>query len=96
MRSIIRNTILPVLICMAWATLSGSCKKYLDINQNPNSAEEPPINGLLANTTYNTANDVFQVSDYTSYYVQYLASPNPAGGADIYDNVNASTAWDDI
>ena len=96
MRSITRNTILPVLIFMAWATLSGSCKKYLAINKNPNAAEEPPINGLLANTTYNTANDIFQISNYTSYYVQYLASPNPAGGADVYDNIDASTAWNDI
>ena len=31
-------------------TLS-SCKKYLDINENPNAGNEPPINGLLANIT---------------------------------------------
>jgi len=84
----------PALVFIAWAALSGSCKKYLDINKNPNVATTPPINGLLAYTTYKTAFDVFYISDYTSYYTQYLASPNPAGASDIYDNVNASTAWD--
>ena len=84
------NYILPVLL------LLGSCKKYLDINQNPNAAEEPPINGLLANTTYETANNVFNVSDRTSYYVQYLASPNASSASDTYDAVNPNTAWDGI
>jgi len=78
----------------ACITLFTSCKKYLDINENPNAAEEPPINGLLANTTYETANDVFNASNWTSYYTQYLASPNAASAGDTYDQVNTSTAWD--
>ncbi|MBS1633170.1 MAG: SusD/RagB family nutrient-binding outer membrane lipoprotein [Bacteroidetes bacterium] len=74
--------------------LFSSCKKYLDINQNPNAAEEPPINGLLANTTYRTAFDVFNASDWTSYYTQYLASSNAGSAGDTYDEVDPSGTWD--
>lgn len=74
--------------------LAGTgCKKYLDINQNPNAAEEPPINGLLAQVTYATGTNVFNVSNYTSYYTQYLSSPNPSSDVDIYNNVDASSTW---
>src|SRR5579859_1635134 len=89
-----KKILLPIAILIT--VLTGGCKKYLDVNQNPNAAEQPPISGLLANTTYKTGNNVFYISDYTSYYVQYLASPNPASPLDIYDNVNASSAWDSI
>ena len=40
--------ILVYIIVTATANMLFSCKKYLDINQNPNGASEPPINGLLA------------------------------------------------
>ena len=87
---------IPVLIIVS--LLSGGCKKYLDINQNPNAAEEPPINGLLANVTYSTAYTVYDIGDQTSYYVQYLASPNAASASDTYDNISsgASSIWGDI
>ncbi len=62
-----------------------SCKKYLDINKNPNAAAEPPIAGLLANTTNLTAYNVYDLSNYTSYYVQYLASPSVSSTNDTYD-----------
>ncbi|MBS1748427.1 MAG: SusD/RagB family nutrient-binding outer membrane lipoprotein [Bacteroidetes bacterium] len=71
-----------------------SCEKFLDINTNPNAAGEPPINGLLANTTYNTSYNIFRTSDITSYYSQYLASPNANGTADVYDNIDASTTYE--
>jgi hypothetical protein len=73
--------------------LGTGCKKYLDINQNPNAAEEPPINGLLASTTYSTATNVFNASNFTSYYTQYLSSPNTASDVDIYNPVDASGTW---
>lgn len=89
MKKILFNT-----ICFAACVMIfSSCKKYLDINENPNAAGEPPINGLLANTTYETANDVFNASDWTSYYTQYLASPNAGSAGDTYDQVNPSGTW---
>lgn len=74
----------------------GSCKKYLNINQDPNAATTPPIAGLLANTTYLTANDVFDISDITSYYVQYLASPSAGSLGDTYGQIDPSGTWGDI
>lgn len=95
MKNIIQNISL-VPLTMFIITFS-SCKKYLDINQNPNASEEAPINGLLANTTYRTAtDDIFSASNYISYYVQYLASPNAGGAADIYDAVDPSNVWDNF
>ncbi len=72
------------------------CKKYLDINQDPNSAAEPPIQGLLANATHGTAINSYYIADYTNYYSQYLASPSKASTVDTYDEVNMSTAWNSV
>ncbi len=73
--------------------LTGGCKKYLDINKNPNAADEPPIAGLLANTTNLTAYNVFNISNYTSYFVQYLASPSVSSSTDTYQQTDPSGAW---
>ncbi|MEP6927981.1 MAG: SusD/RagB family nutrient-binding outer membrane lipoprotein [Ginsengibacter sp.] len=71
----------------------ASCKKYLDVNKNPNEATKPPINGLLIRTTQNTALNVFRVSNITSYYVQYLANVSLAGATDTYEPIDASGTW---
>ena len=71
----------------------SSCKKFLDINTNPNAPTTAPINGLLARVTQNAALNVFRVSNITSYYVQYLASPNPASPTDVYEPIDASGTW---
>lgn len=71
----------------------GSCKKFLDVNTNPNSPTIAPINGLLIRTTQNAALNVYRVGNTTSYYVQYLASPNPDSPTDTYDRIDASTTW---
>jgi hypothetical protein len=71
----------------------ASCKKFLDVNNNPNAPTKPPINGLLTRVTQNVALNVFRVSNITSYYVQYLASPNPASPTDVYEPIDASSTW---
>ncbi len=71
----------------------SSCKKYLDVNQNPNAATKPPINGLLIGTTQNTALNSYKVADITSYYVQYLANTSLAGATDTYEPIDASGTW---
>lgn len=85
-----------ILICTVAAGLLfgfSSCKKYLDINENPNQATRPPINGLLARATYDAGMNVYRVSNTTSYYVQYLASPNPNGASDTYEPIDLSGTW---
>lgn len=71
----------------------AACKKYLDVNDNPNAPTQPPINGLLTKVTQGVAMNVFRVANTTSYYVQYLASPNAASQTDIYEPVDLSTTW---
>jgi hypothetical protein len=81
-----------ILLLGAIAVFS-SCKKYLDVNQNPNAATTPPLNGLLTRVTQNTGQNTFRVANITSYYVQYLASPNAASPTDIYEQIDASSSW---
>jgi hypothetical protein len=88
MKLILRTIVLFILLGAV-----ASCKKYLDINENPNSPTQPPIDGLLTKVTQNAALNVFRVSNITSYYVQYLASPNPASPTDVYEPIDASSTW---
>jgi hypothetical protein len=71
----------------------NSCKKYLDVNTSPNAATTPPINGLLIQTTQQTALNVYRVADITSYYVQYLANTSAGGAIDTYEPIDASATW---
>lgn len=73
--------------------LISACSKSFDINDNPNQATTPPLNGLLVSATYHTAINVYQVSNITSYLVQYLASPNSDGATDTYQSTDYSTTW---
>ncbi|MDQ6905136.1 MAG: SusD/RagB family nutrient-binding outer membrane lipoprotein [Bacteroidota bacterium] len=86
-----KNSIFTGVLLLILVT--GGCKKYLDINKNPNAADEPPIAGLLANTTNFTAYNVFNISNYTSYFVQYLASPSVSSSTDTYQQTDPSGAW---
>lgn len=84
-------------ILFATAFLAGGCKKgYLDLNENPNQTTNPPINGLLAQATYQTGLNVNRAGNVTAYYVQQLASPNASSGSDIYDNVDRTSLWYNI
>ena len=91
MKLIIKYSLLFLL-----AGFVSSCKKYLDINQNPNAATRPPINGLLIGTTQNTGLNVYRVSNTTSYYVQYLANTSLAGATDTYEPIDASNTWTNL
>lgn len=91
-----RNLLYKICAILFVFTVS-SCKKYLDVNTNPNEATKPTINGLLTRTTLNTALNVYRVStNVTSYYVQYLASSNAASPLDTYDDVDVSTTWTNL
>lgn len=81
------------IVALLAVTSVISCKKFLDVNTNPNSPTTAPINGLLIRTTQNAALNVYRVANTTSYYVQYLASPNPDAPTDTYDKIDASGTW---
>lgn len=84
---IIRN------IGLVFALIIVSCDSYLDVNENPNNPEDAPISGLMINTSYETAKNIFRVGGITSNYVQYLASPNPASASDTMEPVSHSNTW---
>ena len=81
-----------IFLFLAFTSIN-SCKKFLDVNTNPNLPTSPPINGLLTRVTQNVALNVYRVGNTTSYYVQYLASPNPDAPTDTYDRIDASGTW---
>ncbi|MEO8855168.1 MAG: SusD/RagB family nutrient-binding outer membrane lipoprotein [Ginsengibacter sp.] len=87
--------IISILIIVTVFSNVG-CKKYLDINANPNATENPPIPGLLANVTSLTANNSYDISDFVSYYVQYLASPSAGSSTDTYQQIDPSGTWGDV
>lgn len=70
-----------------------SCDDYLDINENPNNPPTAPLGGLMTNSTYETAQNTFRLGDITSYYVQHLASPNPASSSDVMEEVSFDNTW---
>ncbi len=75
---------------------SQGCSDFLDINENPNVATEPPINGLLGSVSYQTALNHYRVANFTSYFTQYLASPNAGSATDTYDQADYSSAWSNL
>lgn len=91
MQKIVRYILLFILVAGA-----ASCKKFLDVNTNPNAPTTAPINGLLLRTTQRTAINVFNIGNITSNYVQYLSSPNAASPSDTYDQIDASSTWEEL
>jgi hypothetical protein len=92
-----KNNLKTLVLLPAAVLMLGSCKKYLDINTNPNQVATPPLKGLLAHVTNGTAINTFDVStNITAYYVQYLASPSSGSDLDTYNSTDPSGTWGDI
>ncbi len=70
-----------------------SCDDYLDINENPNNPVTAPLAGLMVNSTYETSQNVFSLGSTSSYYVQYLASPNQGSATDVMDALSFNGTW---
>lgn len=75
------------------SVILAGCDKYLDVNTDPNLVYNPPINSLLLTTTYQTGLNVQRMGNITSYYVQYLASPNAGSDRDTYKEEDLSGTW---
>ncbi|MCP9234882.1 SusD/RagB family nutrient-binding outer membrane lipoprotein [Lewinella sp. JB7] len=93
-----KQTILSSLISAGVVLLMTACgADYLNVNDNPNVATRPPLDGLLASASYNTAQNQFRVSNgHSAYYVQYLASPNEGNTTDTYLEISNGTAWSEL
>ncbi|HLR24984.1 MAG TPA: SusD/RagB family nutrient-binding outer membrane lipoprotein [Fodinibius sp.] len=75
------------------ALLLSSCSDYLDINEDPNNPTDAPITGLMSSVTFETSQAVFALGNTTSFYVQYLASPNPGSSTDVQEPVRYDNTW---
>ena len=76
---------------------TGCGADYLNVNDNPNVAIRPPLDGLLATTSLETALNQQSVSgDFAAFYVQYLASPNEANTVDTYLEFTPDGTWFDL
>lgn len=80
-----------VLISLLIGTTA--CSDYLDVNEDPNNPTEAPLTGLMTSTTFETSQNMYALGSTTSYYVQYLASPNPGSSTDIQDDVAYDNTW---
>ncbi|HDZ13797.1 hypothetical protein LCGC14_1072740 [marine sediment metagenome] len=81
------------LFTLGLACMVLSCDSYLDVNANPNNPEDAPLSGLMINSTYESAYNVYRVGDITSNYVQYIASPNPASSSDTMEPISNDVTW---
>jgi hypothetical protein len=73
--------------------LLASCGDYLDINKNPNKPTAVSKELLMAQASFRTGDNIQSAGDITSYYVQYLASPNAFGSKDTHDPQPYDLAW---
>jgi len=73
--------------------LFAGCEDFLDINEDPNNPTEAPAQGLVTSTTFETAQNMYRMGSVTSYYVQYLGSPNPGSSTDIHERVSYGDQW---
>ncbi len=80
------------LILASFLVITG-CDDYLDINDDPNNPTDAPLSGLLTRTSFETGDNVQNVSTVTSFYVQYLASPNPASSTDTMEPIPYDQTW---
>lgn len=72
------------------------CSDYLNVNTDPNNPTKAPLTGLMTSTTYNSSIASYSLGDHVSFFVQYLASPNPASDTDIMDPVHYDGTWADF
>lgn len=89
----IGNNRKKLLIFLVAAGLLVACEDYLDINDDPNNPTEAPIAGLMVTGTFETAQNTYRMGSITSYFVQYLASPNPGSASDIMEDVSHGNTW---
>ena len=69
------------------------CDDYLNINDDPNNPTSAPALGLLTNATFETAQNTYRMGSTTSYYVQYLASPNTNSALDTQEPLSFGNDW---
>ncbi|NJN27060.1 MAG: SusD/RagB family nutrient-binding outer membrane lipoprotein [Cyclobacteriaceae bacterium] len=88
-----KNKSVAILLALVFLPMINGCESYLDINKDPNNPTTAPITGLLAHASFETGDNVQNISNITSYYMQYLASPNAASSSDTQEPVPYDQTW---
>jgi hypothetical protein len=91
-----KNLKYKIALILFFSTTLLSCEDYLDINTNPNEPTEVPMELLMAQASLRTGNNIQSAGNITSYYVQYLASPNVNGSKDIHDPQPYDVTWQNL
>lgn len=81
-----------ITVFSSFLILAG-CDDYLNINDDPNNPTSAPALGLLTNATFESAQNTYRIGSTTSYYVQYLASPNTGSALDIQEPLSFGNDW---
>lgn len=84
---------LKLFVLLIIAGVFASCEDYLDINTDPNRPTVVPVKGLMSVASVRTASNTANLGYYTSYFVQYLASPNAGSNTDTHQEINANGTW---
>jgi hypothetical protein len=87
------NKIYKLTFLLASLMIITGCDDYLDINDDPNNPTDAPLSGLMTRTSFETGDNIQNVSSVTSSYVQYLASPNPASSTDVMEPIPYDQTW---
>lgn len=82
------------LLLIIVAGTGQGCKKYFELNENPNQVQNPPLNALLSTATQKAGLNSQRFAAFNSYYTQYLASPTSGGNTDTYQITDNSSEWD--
>lgn len=84
------------MVMLMVSVLAVSCDDFLDVNTDPNRPTAAPYQGLMINTTLETARNTQRVAASTGYFFQHLVSPNAATSIDIHAPVSLGTIWSSI
>src|ERR1700722_12419639 len=69
-----------IVIAAITILFAGSCKKYMDINTNPNNATSATPEAILPQAITYTAANISAYNDYGSQLVGYAANAGGYGG----------------
>ena len=83
-----------IILLVGIAAIGQGCKKYFDLNENPNQVVNPPLNALLSTSTHKAGLNGQRIASINAYYAQYLASPSAGGATDTYQITDNTSQWD--
>lgn len=92
-----KNFNIKILVVLCAFGLFGSCKKALDINNDPSrlTPDQANLAGILASTIQFTSTSFFNAGQYGNFYPQYLAGSNAyEANIDAYNPYGFDNIWE--